>query len=56
MYPLTCPVSLFVTSRKWEKNSYEQKVFVKHVCPLILNVTVTMTFDLETPNSKVVIY
>ena len=26
-------------------------MFVKHVCPLSLNVTVTLTFDLETPNS-----
>ena len=28
-------------------------MFVKHVCPLSLNVTVTLTFDLETPNSIV---
>ena len=26
-------------------------MFVKHVCPLSLNVTVTLIFDLETPNS-----
>ena len=31
-------------------------MFVKHVCPLSLNVTVTLTFDLETPNSIGVIY
>ena len=29
---------------------YKQEMFVKHVCPLSLNVTVTLTFDLEIPN------
>ena len=27
-------------------------MFVKHVCPLSLNVTVTLTFDLVTQNSR----
>ena len=34
----------------------KQEIVVKHVCPLNVNVTVTLTFDLEPPNSIGVIY
>ena len=45
---------LFVDKEKLIK----QEMFVKHVCPppLSLNVIVTLTYDLEIPNSIGAIY